>query len=69
MLLIGVIVLSFVFLGMGDVFRAGNQNIVVTIDSEKISAQNFVEYVNRLNLKKEQREEMQLRFTTGVETE
>ena len=47
MLLIGVIVLSFVFLGMGDVFRAGNQNIVVTIDSEKISAQNFVEYVYR----------------------
>ena len=59
MLLIGVIVLSFVFLGMGDVFRAGNQNIVVTIDSEKISAQNFVEYVNRLNLKKEQRDSLQ----------
>lgn len=58
MLLIGVIVLSFVFLGMGDVFRAGNQNIVVTIDSEKISAQNFVEYVNRLNLKKEQRDSL-----------
>ena len=40
---------------MGDVFRAGNQNIVVTIDSEKITAQQFVEYVNRLNLNEQQR--------------
>ena len=55
MVLIGIIVLSFVFLGMGDVFRAGNQNIVVTIDSEKITAQQFVEYVNRLNLNEQQR--------------
>jgi len=40
---------------MGDVFRTGNQNVVVTIDSEKVSAQNFVEYVNRLNLSEQQR--------------
>jgi peptidyl-prolyl cis-trans isomerase D len=53
--LIGIIILPFVFWGMGDVFRTGNQNIVVTIDSEKITAQNFIEYVNRLNLKEQQR--------------
>jgi peptidyl-prolyl cis-trans isomerase D len=56
MVLIGIIVLSFVFLGMGDVFRAGNQNILVTIDSEKITAQGFVEHVNRLNLNEQQRD-------------
>ena len=53
--LIGIIILPFVFWGMGDVFSTGNQNIVVTIDSEKVTAQNFVDYVNRLNLNKEQR--------------
>ena len=53
--LIGIIILPFLFWGMGDVFRSGNQNVVVTIDSEKITAQNFVEYVNRLSLDEQQR--------------
>ena len=57
-LLIGVIVLSFVLLGMGDAFRPGNQNIIVNIDSKKVSAQNFVEYVNRLNLNEQQRDNL-----------
>jgi peptidyl-prolyl cis-trans isomerase D len=54
-ILIGIIILPFLFWGMGDVFSTGNQNVIVTINSEKISAQNFVEYVNRLNLSEEQR--------------
>jgi peptidyl-prolyl cis-trans isomerase D len=54
-ILIGIIILPFVFWGMGDVFSTGNQNVVVTIDSEKVSAQNFVEYVNRLNFNEQQR--------------
>ena len=53
--LIGIIILPFVFWGMGDVFRTGNQNILVTIDSEKVTAQGFVQYVNRLNLTEQQR--------------
>ena len=57
-ILIGIIILPFVFWGMGDVFRTGNQNIVVTVDSEKITAQNFVEYVNRLNLNEKQRDNL-----------
>jgi len=54
-ILIAIIILPFLFWGMGDVFSTGNQNIVVTVNSEKISAQNFVEYVNRLNLTEQQR--------------
>ena len=54
-ILIAIIILPFLFWGMGDVFSTGNQNVVVTINSEKISAQNFVEYVNRLNLSEQQR--------------
>ena len=53
-LLVGIIILPFVFWGMGDVFRGGNQNVIASIDSKKISAQEFVNYLNRLNLKKEQ---------------
>ena len=49
-LLVGIIILPFVFWGMGDVFRGGNQNVVATIDSKKVSTQEFVNYLNRLNL-------------------
>ena len=53
-LLVGIIILPFVFWGMGDVFRGGNQNVIATIDSTKVSTQEFVNYVNRLNLNEEQ---------------
>ena len=53
-LLVGIIILPFVFWGMGDVFRGGNQNVVATVDSNKISTQEFVNYINRLNLNEEQ---------------
>ena len=53
-LLVGIIILPFVFWGMGDVFRGGNQNVIATIDSKKIGTQEFVNYLNRLNLNDEQ---------------
>ncbi len=53
-LLVGIIILPFVFWGMGDVFRGGNQNVIASIDSEKVSTQEFVEYIRRLNLKEEE---------------
>ena len=53
-ILVGIIILPFVFWGMGDVFRGGNQNVIATIDSKKISAQEFLKYFNRLNLSNEQ---------------
>ena len=52
--LVGIIILPFVFWGMGDVFRGGNQNVIATVDSTKISTQEFVNYINRLNLNEEQ---------------
>ena len=53
-LLVGIIILPFVFWGMGDVFRGGNQNVVATVDSKKISTQEFVNYINRLSLNEDQ---------------
>ena len=53
-LLVGIIILPFVFWGMGDVFRGGNQNVIATIDSKKVSTQEFMNYLNRLNLNEEE---------------
>jgi len=53
-LLVGIIILPFVFWGMGDVFRGGNQNVIASIESEKISTQEFVDYLRRLNLSEDQ---------------
>ena len=53
-LLVGIIILPFVFWGMGDVFRGGNQNVIATIDSKKVNTQEFINYLNKLNLNEEQ---------------
>ena len=53
-LLVGIIILPFVFWGMGDVFRGGNQNVIANIESKKLSTQEFMTYVNGLNLNDEQ---------------
>ena len=53
-LLVGIIILPFVFWGMGDVFRGGNQNVVATVESNKNSTKEFMTYLNRLNLNEEQ---------------
>ena len=48
--LVGIIILPFLFWGMGDVFSGGSQNVVAKIDSEKVSSRDFVNYLNVLNL-------------------
>ncbi|MDC0943112.1 SurA N-terminal domain-containing protein [Pelagibacteraceae bacterium] len=53
-LLVGIIILPFVFWGMGDVFRGGNQNVIATVDSKKISTQEFMDYLRQINLSEEQ---------------
>jgi len=53
-LLVGIIILPFVFWGMGDVFRGGNQNVVATVESKKISTQEFMNYLRQINLNEEQ---------------
>ncbi len=57
-LFVGIIILPFVFWGMGDVFRGGNQNVIASIDSEKLTTQEFSKYLGRLNLSDEQRKNL-----------
>ena len=67
-LLVGIIILPFVFWGMGDVFRGGNQNVIATIESKKLSTQEFANYVNRLNLNEQQIENINeaMLLTRGI---
>ena len=44
-ILLGIVVIPFVFWGMGDTFSGGNKNIVVTIDKDKYSTQEFVNFI------------------------
>lgn len=46
-ILLGIIVIPFVFWGMGSGFRDGDKNIVVTINKDKFSAKDFVVYVKK----------------------
>ena len=43
----GIIIIPFVFWGMGSVFSGGNTNNVAKINNEIISTQDFVNYINR----------------------
>jgi len=44
-ILLGIVIIPFVFWGMGSSIRGGNKNIVVVIDKEKYSIQEFSEYI------------------------
>ena len=45
-ILLVIIIIPFVFWGMGGVFSGGNSNNVVKINNKSISTQNLVNYLN-----------------------
>ena len=47
---IGIIILPFVFWGMGGVFNTGNTNVVAKVNETKISTQEFIDYLNNTNI-------------------
>ena len=42
-----IVAIPFVFWGMGPLFTGGNVNIVVVIDKEKYSTQDFVDFIQK----------------------
>ena len=46
-ILLGIIIIPFVFWGMGSSFVSGSKNIVVVIDKEKYSIQDFVNFMQK----------------------
>ena len=55
---IAIIALPFIMWGMGDVFRSGNQNVLVEINDNKINTKDFVNYLQKINLSDEQAKEL-----------
>ena len=51
---IAIIALPFVMWGMGDVFRSGNQNVLVEINESKINLKEFITYLQKINLSREE---------------
>ena len=51
--LIAIIIIPFVFWGMGSVFSGGNTNNVAKINNETISAQDFVNHINQSRVSNE----------------
>ena len=48
--LIGIIIVPFVFWGMGSVFSGGNTNNIAKINNEAISTQDFMKYINQTRM-------------------
>ena len=48
--LVGIIIIPFVFWGMGSVFSSGNTNSIAKIDNKNISTKEFIDHLNSLNL-------------------
>jgi len=51
--LVGIIIIPFVFWGMGSVFSGGNTNNVAKINNKSISTKDFVNHINQLRLDNE----------------
>ncbi len=49
-ILVGIIIIPFVFWGMGSVFSSGNTNSIAKIDNKNISTKEFIDHLNSLNL-------------------
>ena len=48
--LITIIIIPFVFWGMGSVFSGGNTNNIAKINNEAISTQDFMKYINQTRM-------------------
>jgi peptidyl-prolyl cis-trans isomerase D len=49
-ILVGIIIIPFVFMGMGSVFNDGNTNNIAKINKTNISTQEFMDYLNKSGL-------------------
>ncbi len=53
MVVVGIIIIPFVFWGMGSVFSGGNTNNIAKINNETISTKDFINYINNSRLTNE----------------
>ena len=58
-ILLGIVIIPFVFWGMGSSFIGGSKNVVVVIDKEKYSIQQLSNFINRTAVKKVEANEIE----------
>ena len=46
-ILLGIMIIPFIFWGMGSSFIGGNKNVIVVIDKEKYSIQEFGNFIRK----------------------
>ena len=49
-LLVFIMIIPFVFWGMGGMFSSGNTNNVAKINNKNISTEDFIDYINQSNI-------------------
>ncbi|MDC3028612.1 SurA N-terminal domain-containing protein, partial [Candidatus Pelagibacter sp.] len=49
-LLVFIMIIPFVFWGMGSMFSSGNTNNIAKINKTNISTQDFIDHINRSNI-------------------
>ena len=52
-LLVFIMIIPFVFWGMGSMFSSGNTNTIAKINNTNISTQDFIDYLNTSNISQE----------------
>ena len=52
-LLVFIMIIPFVFWGMGSMFNSGNTNTIAKINKTNISTQEFIDYLNNSNISQE----------------
>ena len=49
-LLVFIMIIPFVFWGMGSMFSSGNTNNIAKINKKNISTQDFIDHINKSNI-------------------
>ena len=52
-LLVAIIIIPFVFWGMGSVFSGGNKNTIAKINNYNVSTQDFADFINNSKISTE----------------
>ena len=52
-ILVFIMIIPFVFWGMGSMFSSGNTNTIAKINNTNISTQDFIDYLNTSNISQE----------------
>ena len=65
-ILVAIIIVPFVFWGMGSVFSGGNTNNIAKINNNSISTKDFINHINRSRINPDYIKENLCRFVNLI---